>query len=107
MSTISESSRARLDGLMKVGIGVGIAGAIGVGLGSAGDGKQAFLEAYLYAYLFWLGLSLGCLALAILHYLTGGRWGDRTKRIFEAGLGTLPLMAILFLPIWMNMDALY
>ncbi|MBK7876169.1 MAG: hypothetical protein IPJ77_10505 [Planctomycetes bacterium] len=110
MNTISESSRARLDSLMKIGIGVGVLGAIGVGLGLAQNvegNKLQFLQSYLYAYLFWLGLSLGSLAFAILHYLTGGRWGVRLERILQSGMGTLPLMLLLFLPIWMNMQELY
>ena len=110
MNTISESSRARLDGLMKVGIGVGVLASIGVGLGLAQDvdgNKQQLLESYLYSYLFWIGLSLGSLAFGILHYLTGGRWGVRLERILQSGMGTLPLMLLLFIPIWMNMQDLY
>jgi hypothetical protein len=110
MNTISESSRARLDGLMKVGIGVGVLAGIGVGLGFAQDvdgNKQQLLESYLYSYLFWIGLSLGSLAFGILHYLTGGRWGVRLERILQSGMGTLPLMLLLFIPIWMNMQDLY
>lgn len=110
MNTISESSRSRLDSLMKIGVGVGILGALAVGLGLAQNvdaNKPQFLQSYLYAYLFWLGLSLGSLAFGILHFLTGGRWGIRLERILQAGMGTLPLMALLFLPIWMNMQELY
>lgn len=109
MSTTSESSRARLDGLMKVSFAVGLVGAIGVGLGAAqgDDGRTQFMQSYLFAYLFWLGLSLGSMALAILHYLTGGRWGVRLKRVLEAGMMTMPLMAVLFIPIWMNLETLY
>ena len=110
MNTISESSRARLDSLMKIGVGVGVLGAIGVGLGLAQNvegNKLQFLQSYLYAYLFWLGLSLGSLAFGLLHYLTGGRWGVRLERILQSGMGTLPLMLLLFIPIWMNMQELY
>lgn len=106
MNTNSESSRARLGSLVSIGAGVGLLGAIAVGLGWAKDPTQ-FLHSYLYAYLFWLGLSLGCMAFGLLHYLTGGRWGHKLKRILEAGMLTLPLMAVLFLPIWLNLERLY
>ncbi len=105
-NTLSESSRARLDGLMKIGLGVGILGAVAVGLGWAQNHTQ-FLHSYLFAYFFWFGLSLGSLALGVLHYLTGGRWGHRLKRILESGMSTLPLMALLFIPIWVNLRELY
>jgi len=106
MNTISESSRQRLDTLMKIGFGVGILGAIGAGLGWAND-KTQFLHSYVFAYLFWLGLSLGSMGFAMLHLLTGGRWGQRLKRILESGMSTLPLMALLFLPVAFNLHELY
>lgn len=106
MSQLSESSRARLGGLMKVGLGIGILGAVVVGLGAAKD-KAQFLHSYLYAYFFWLGLSLGSLAFGILHHLTGGRWGVRLKRILESGMSTLPLTALFFLPIALNVREIY
>jgi hypothetical protein len=106
MSTNDESARTRIDGLFKVALGVGILGVIAVGLGCSVDRTQ-FLQSYLFAYLFWLGVSLGCLAFGILHHLTGGRWGVRLKRVLEAGMNTLPLMALAFLPIWTNLETLY
>ena len=59
------------------------------------------------AYLFWLGVSLGCLAVLMLHHLVGGSWGAMIQRILEAGTRTLPLMAILFIPILLGMGFLY
>ena len=66
-----------------------------------------FFPAYLVGYLFWLGITLGCLALAMLHHLTGGGWGMAIRRIVEAGFGTLPLLALLFLPLLFGMPTLY
>jgi hypothetical protein len=57
--------------------------------------------------LFWLGLSLGCFAVAIIHHLTGGQWGNATRRFLEAGFMTLPLMALLFVPIFFGLTHLY
>ena len=33
------------------------------------------LPAYLVAFLFWIGISLGCIGLTFLHHLVGGSWG--------------------------------
>ncbi len=68
---------------------------------------KLFFPAYLYAYLFWLGLALGSLALAMLHHLTGGGWGFVIRRILEAAFGTLPLLALLFLPVLFGLHTLY
>ena len=34
-----------------------------------------FFRAYLFSYMFYIGLTLGCMALAMLQYLSGGAWG--------------------------------
>jgi len=79
------------------------------------DQLDQVLRGYLIAYIFWLGLSLGCLALLMVQYLSGGLWGLVLRRVFEAASKGLPLMFVLFLPIlfgrhhlyaWMNDPAL-
>jgi hypothetical protein len=37
----------------------------------------------------------------------GGRWSFTIRRILEAGAMTLPLLAVLFIPIWLGMESLY
>src|SRR5204862_15660 len=82
-------------------------------LGLAGSIAGAFTNArqfyfsYLFAYLFWLGLALGCFLITMIHHMTGGRWGFPIRRILEAGFSTLPLMAILFVPICFGLRDLY
>lgn len=66
-----------------------------------------FYHAYLFAYLFWLGLALGCLALLMTQFLTGGAWGVITRRSLEAASRTLPLLAILFIPVIVGIPHLY
>src|SRR5262250_573557 len=58
-----------------------------------------FFRSYLVAYLFWLGVVLGCLAILMLHYLVGGRWGIVIRRVLEAGTRLLPLMVVLYIPL--------
>ena len=85
---------------------VGVAGLALCGLGFAMDREQ-FFRAYLIGYLFWLGVPLGSMGLMMVHHLSGGGWGVVIRRIFEASSRTLPLLAILFLPIVLGMHSLY
>ncbi len=93
---------------------VGVAGAILCIIGLVVSTDE-FLRGYLIAYMLWLGLSLGCLALLMLQYLSGGLWGLVIRRSLEAAAKVLPLMFVLFLPLlfgrhhlyaWMNDPAL-
>src|SRR5438034_7628328 len=80
-------------------------------LGCTADGAFAqprqFFFSYLFACLFWLGLSLGCFMVTMIHQLTGGRWGYPTRRFLEAGFMVLPLMLLLFIPIFLGLSDLY
>jgi hypothetical protein len=66
-----------------------------------------FFRAYLIAWLYWLGLGLGSLVLLMMQHITGGRWGLVLRRILEAGSMTLPLSALLFVPLVLGMGWLY
>ena len=66
-----------------------------------------FLHSYLWAYMFFVGLALGSMALVMLQYLTGGAWGVVIRRVAEAAARTLPLLAALFLPIAIGIPYLY
>jgi hypothetical protein len=98
------------DGLhTRLGLG-GLACAIVGGAASAYGYEnlpERFYPAYLTAFMYWLGISLGCLGLAMLHGLTGGAWGRAIRRIFESGYETLPLMALLFVPLWFGVERIY
>jgi hypothetical protein len=75
---------------------------IGLGLD-----PHRFLVAYLEGYLIWMGIVLGCLGIWVIHNLVGGQWGDPIGRIVQASARTLPLMAVLFLPILLGMRAIF
>ena len=60
--------------------------------------RQAF-HSYLLAYMFCLGLTLGPMAMLMVWHLTGGDWGVPIRRIFEAAMTTIPMMAAAFIPI--------
>jgi len=68
---------------------------------------EAFFRSYLPACLFWIGLPLGSLALLMIHRLTGGRWGVFIRPVIETSAGTLPVNAVLFLPLAFGLARLY
>lgn len=69
--------------------------------------KAEFFHSYLVAFLFWIGITLGSLALLMVQHLTGGRWALIIRRILEAGSRTLSLMAVAALPLLAGMKTLY
>jgi hypothetical protein len=76
-------------------------------LAAAFFSPQQFFRSYLVAYLYWIGFPVGSLALLMLHHLVGGRWGFVIQRLLEAAVRTLPLMALLFLPLAVGMRQIY
>jgi hypothetical protein len=82
---------------------------VGLGLAILGAflDREQFWRSYLLAFLFWLEIGLGCLGLLMLHHLVGGRWSALIRRLMETGAMTLPLMAILFLPLLLGLTTLY
>ncbi|MCE9613489.1 MAG: hypothetical protein K8T26_04385 [Lentisphaerae bacterium] len=108
MDTMSNSgnNQNQFSGGRRLALGLGVAGlAICLGLGLSQ--REAAMEAYLLAYLYWTAVALGCFSLLLLQYVSGGRWGLAIRRFLEAGASTLPLMAVLFIPILMQLKALY
>ena len=69
--------------------------------------RDQFFRAYLVSYMFYIGLTLGCMALTMLQYLSGGAWGLVIRRITEAAVRTLPLLALLFVPVLIGIPSLY
>lgn len=86
-----------------------LAGAVGLGFVALGwvIDRPTAVRSYLWAYNFWLGVALGSLVLLMLQFVTGGVWGLILRRILEAAARTLPLMALLFLPIALGMHDVY
>ncbi len=92
---------------MRLAFIVGLVAAVVAVAGLFISGPGLFFQAYLYSFLFWLGISLGCLALLLLHFVVGSRWGLAVRRITEAASGSLWLMALLFIPLIIGLPFLY
>ena len=87
-----------------------MAGIAGVLLAIAGyllNGWTMFLRSYLFAYLFWIGMGLGCLGILLLHHTVGGKWGMVIRRMCEAGARTVPFMIVLIIPVLASLPVLY
>jgi hypothetical protein len=85
---------------------VGLCGMAACALGALLNLDQ-FFQSYLVAFCFCLGIALGSLAILLLQYLTGGGWGLVLRRPLEAGTRTLPLLALLFVPVLLGTGSLY
>lgn len=67
-------------------------------LGPLAGGERLF-SAYLGTVLFVAGLALGALFLLALNELTGGRWGAALLPPLHAAAGTMPWVALAFVPV--------
>src|SRR5216683_978992 len=90
-------------------IGCTLAGAAGLALTAVGylfDARRTMLS-YLVAFLYFLGLTLGMLALNMAKYAARARWHIVIRRAIEAVHAPLPALAVLFVPIALAARQIY
>lgn len=87
-----------LNKFRSVALGVGGIALIVWGVGTYFSPEQG-LRSWLLGFIFWGGISIGCLGILMLQYLTGGAWGVVIRRTVEAGTRTILLAALTFIPI--------
>lgn len=63
---------------------------------------EQFFASYLSAWLWVAGLSTAGLAMSMVHYLGGGRWGAAVGDVLRAQSALWWLLAIMFLPIFIG-----
>lgn len=86
-------------GALAVGAAVFFIGGF-VGLGAdPNHGWRDFFMTYLCGFVFWCSLPLGSLLLSMLGYLAQASWGIIFRRIFQASIRTLPVLAVLGVPV--------
>jgi hypothetical protein len=105
VSTVA-AIQPRLDRAQGIALVVGLIGLLACA-GIARFEPVTFYPAYLVAYLFWVGLALGCVSITMLHHLVGGTWGLPIRRLLEAGSVSLLPMLLLFIPIGLGLKTLY
>src|SRR5438128_2999887 len=102
-AVMTDSALLRLE---RRALAVGAVALVVAGVGGAFS-PAAFFRAWLVSWLFWLSIPLGALAIVMLHYLSGGSWGIVIRRVSESTAATLPLLALLFVPIAVGVRAIY
>ena len=96
---------ADLDGRRSRALIAGAVGLVVCAIGFVVDRDHLF-RAWLIAYLLFLSIALGSMALMMVQHLSGGTWGV-FRRVFEASSRTIPLLAVLFIPVILGMGSLY
>ena len=96
----------QLERLEKTALKVGAAGLALCAVGALLNLDQ-FFRSYLLGYLFWAGITLGSFGLLMVHHLSGGGWGYAIRRCLESAIRTLPLVALLLVPILLGVNRLY
>ncbi len=101
---VQHSGRAfgRLTGIGAVLGVVGLGGALAL----AGGTKQ-FYFSWLVAYLYFLSIALGALFFVLMLTVTRAGWGISLRRVVENVMATLPVFALLFVPIWLGRHEMY
>jgi hypothetical protein len=105
--TAADPVNVRLRQWQRRALLVGAAGSLIALAGLLLEGWTQFLRSYLYAYMFWTGMALGCLGILLLHHTVGGKWGMVIRRMCEAGARTLPYMAAGIVPVLLSLPVLY
>ena len=88
------------------GAAAAVVGAIACAVLGAANPKQ-FFYSWLVSFLFFCSLALGGLFFVLIQYASQGGWGIVLRRIGETIFVTLPVMAVLFVPLLFGLHDLY
>ena len=69
--------------------------------------RQQFFFSYLVAFAFWATITLGGLFFLLIHNTTHAMWSTVLRRIIEMIMMTVPLMAIMVIPVLFGIHDLY
>ncbi len=69
--------------------------------------SERFYSSYLVGFLSITIVPLGCLFFVMVMYLTGSAWSVTMRRFFETIMVTIPVGALLFLPVLFGMHHLF
>ena len=89
-----------------VGAVLAVLGAVTCAILAPGNPKQ-FYFSWLVAFLFFMSLALGGLFFVLIQYASQGGWGIVLRRIGETVFVTIPVMAVLFVPVLFGLHDLY
>lgn len=104
--TLSDQKKKHLSGIQNIALIISIITAILTIIGFFSHRDQ-FAGSYLFSFLFWMGITVGCLPMVMIHHLTEGGWGYPIRRFLEIGASLMPLIVLFFLPITFNLESIY
>jgi hypothetical protein len=93
-------------GVFRASLGATVLGLAGCVVALLLDADR-FYHAWLTAFVFVTGIALGALCLVMIGHVTDARWFVLVRRPAESIAATLPLLAILFLPVLAGIRHLY
>lgn len=99
-------SGADLFALQKPALIVGVIALVGLLIGAFLDTDQ-FFKSYLMGWLLTVMISTGALAVLMIQYLSGGRWGVIIRRPAEAIVSTIPFVGLAMIPVIVGMHSIY
>ena len=71
------------------------------------DHRGSFHSAWLIAFTFFLSIALGGLFFCLIHHVARAGWSVVVRRIAENAAGTLPWLALAFIPVLLGMHELF
>ncbi len=89
-----------------IGGAIAVLGIAGCAILGPGNPKQFFFS-WLVSFLFFLTLALGGLFFVLIQYASQGSWGIVVRRIGETVFATIPVLAILFVPVLFGLHDLF
>jgi hypothetical protein len=92
--------------LPMIGSAVAVLGIAGCAILGPGNPKQ-FYFSWLVSFLYFLTLALGGLFFVLIQYASQGSWGIVVRRIGETVFATMPVLAVLFVPVLFGLHDLY
>src|SRR3954468_23849917 len=107
-SSPSFEAPAAVGFLQTLGLVLGAVGLLGSIVGYV-LAPAYFFRAGLVGCVFWVGISLGCLAISMLGHLSGGDWQVVIRRVLEASARVLPVTLIFLVLLFLagGLPALY
>ena len=86
-----------------VAVGVIACGA----MAAMGHGTKQFYFSWLVAFVYFLSFALGGLVFVLIQHAATAGWSVSLRRVAEHAMGTLPVFAVLFLPLLIGMHELF
>ncbi|AUX23729.1 hypothetical protein SOCEGT47_042590 [Sorangium cellulosum] len=87
-------------------LALALLGAILLVVGALADPTR-FFYAYLAAHAFAVSTAVGALIFLMICHAMGATWPVAVRRLLEGIIGTLPVLALLFIPLVFGLDRLY